>query len=186
MRRTAFAIVLSLPKDFRLPNCPAYGVIKFGNRQSAIGNPPSDPLSLGRQLQADIWRQTGLSVSVGLGANRMLAKLASKAGKPGGVVWVEPGEGAFLADLPIESLLGVGHKTARLLADLNIQTVADLRRLSREALLAMLGGAARCSTSAAAGAMRSQSCRNSGTSRGQSRARPPFTSPRATRGPSGR
>ncbi len=99
-----------------------------------------DPVSLGRRLQADVLAEVGLAVSVGLGANRMLAKMASHAAKPGGVVWIRPDQAdEFLAPLPVEDLLGVGRVTKRLLADMNVKTVADLRRLPREALASMLG-----------------------------------------------
>jgi DNA polymerase-4 len=99
-----------------------------------------DPLRLGRRVQQDIRRHVRLPVSVGLADNRMLAKVASSHGKPGGVVWIRPGQAeAFLAPLPIDSLPGVGHKTAEVLRDMNIQTVGDLRVLSRRSLRAMFG-----------------------------------------------
>jgi len=57
-----------------------------------------------------------------------------------GVVWVPPGrEEAFLADLPAEAVPGVGHRTAEALADMNVHTVRQLRRLSRASLGAMFG-----------------------------------------------
>ncbi len=98
------------------------------------------PAALGREIQSLVREEAGLSVSIGLGANRMLAKLATRSVKPGGVRWIAPGEANdFLTDLPIDSLLGVGPKTAAMMGDLNIATVGQLRRLSREALAAMLG-----------------------------------------------
>jgi len=99
-----------------------------------------DPLSLGRQLQAEIMAEAHLPVSIGLGANRMLAKMASHAAKPGGVMWIRPEQAdEFLTPLPVEELLGVGGVTAQVLADMNVKTVADLRQLSREVLASMLG-----------------------------------------------
>ena len=98
------------------------------------------PAVLGRRLQRDVHREVRLPVSIGLGANRMMAKIASAQGKPRGVVWIRPEDhDAFLAALPIESLPGVGPKTAELLHDLNLRTIADLRTLSRPSLRAMLG-----------------------------------------------
>jgi len=68
------------------------------------------PEALGRALREVIGEEVGLSVSVGLAANRMLAKLAGKSVKPGGVRYVGPDEAAdFLALLPVGSLLGVGR-----------------------------------------------------------------------------
>ncbi len=99
-----------------------------------------DPLELGRRLQRDVRETVNLPVSIGLGANRMLAKIASAHGKPGGVVWIPPGrEEPFLAPLPVAELPGVGPKTAEVLRDLNVRTVADLRALPRHSLRAMFG-----------------------------------------------
>ena len=98
------------------------------------------PLALGRRLQNHIADEVRLPVSVGLAGNRMMAKVASAHGKPGGVIWIEPGhQREFLDRLPIRKLPGVGRKTAELLADLNIHTIDKLRRLSRASLRAMLG-----------------------------------------------
>jgi DNA polymerase-4 len=56
------------------------------------------------------------------------------------VAYIAPGrEAEFLAPLPIEKLPGVGHKTARLLHDLNIRTVAELATLDRATLAALMG-----------------------------------------------
>ena len=99
-----------------------------------------DPSVLGERLQQEVLQRVGLPVSVGLAANRMLAKIASSSAKPNGVVWIRPGqEEAFLCSLPIEKLLGVGHKTAEKFRDMNIRTVGELRRLSRELLKCMFG-----------------------------------------------
>ena len=99
-----------------------------------------DPPTLGRKLQGDVLSEVGLPVSIGLAANRMMAKIASASAKPGGVVWIAPGaEDEFLTAMAVEKLLGVGPKTAGKLRDMNIRTVGELRRLSRELLRAMLG-----------------------------------------------
>jgi len=98
------------------------------------------PLKLGHSLQQKVQEEVGLSVSVGLAPNRMLAKLASGLAKPQGLVWVPSGEEeSFVASLPIEKLLGVGHKTAATLRDLNINSVSRLRLLSRQRLRGMFG-----------------------------------------------
>jgi len=97
-----------------------------------------DPLELGRKLRRTVLKEVGLSVSVGLGSNPMIAKIASASGKPGGVVWIPPGrEEGFLSELPIGKLPGVGPKTARRLRDLNIETIGGLRVLDRSVLRSM-------------------------------------------------
>jgi len=99
-----------------------------------------DPPALGRQLQKEALEAAGLPVSVGLAANRMLAKIASRSVKPRGVAWIAPGqERAFLDALPIEKLLGAGPKTAEKLRDMNIHTVGGLRALPRGILRSMFG-----------------------------------------------
>jgi len=99
-----------------------------------------DPLTLGRTLQQAIRDEVGLPVSVGVAANRFLAKIASGSAKPGGVMWIQPGqEESFLTFLPIEKLLGVGRKTAAKLRDMNIRTVGQLRPLSRPFLETLFG-----------------------------------------------
>ncbi len=105
------------------------------------------PDAMGRLLRKQVRDEVGLSVSVGLAGNRMMAKIASTAVKPygdavrlGGVKWIPPEQApAFLAPLPVEKLPGVGRKTARALDDVNIRTIGDLRGLSREHLRAMFG-----------------------------------------------
>ncbi len=100
----------------------------------------ADPLALGRKLQAEVREEVGLPVSVGLGANRMLAKIASASAKPGGVAWIRPEQAEkFLDPLPIEKLPGVGPRTAERLRDMNIHTIGELRGLPREILRTMFG-----------------------------------------------
>lgn len=91
-------------------------------------------------LKQRITREVGLSVTVGLGPNRMVAKMASKSVKPGGLREVLPEEvDAFLRDRPIEDLPGAGPATARVLRTLGMQTIADLRELPASDLGALFG-----------------------------------------------
>ena len=112
----------------------AYG--EAGGMEWLYGPPPA----LGAALRRQVLEEVGLSVSVGLGANRMLAKIASHLAKPGGVRWISPGDTqGVLASLPIESLPGIGRKSAERLKDVNVVTVENLRALPREMLRAMFG-----------------------------------------------
>lgn len=91
-------------------------------------------------LRAEIRREVDLPVTIGIGTNRMLARLAGKLAKPGGVAEIFPGaEQAFLAPLPVDSLPGVGHSIGADLERFGIRTVADLRQVSREVLFASFG-----------------------------------------------
>ncbi len=98
------------------------------------------PLRVADTLRRRVRKATGLAVTVGVGSNRMMARLATKRAKPDGMGIVEPGqEAAHLTPLPIEELPGVGHATAERLRALNVTTVGALRTFSREHLVALFG-----------------------------------------------
>jgi DNA polymerase-4 len=94
-----------------------------------------------RALQRAIADATGgVPVTIGLGPNRMLAKLVGKTVKPRGLATLAAEDAeAFLADRAASDVPGVGPAVARRLADFNVVTVSDLRRLSREVLGAIFG-----------------------------------------------
>jgi DNA polymerase IV len=93
-----------------------------------------------RDIQARIERETGLKVSVGVGPNKVLAKLATQKAKPAGYFEIPAGgEEDFLRGLPIDSLPGIGPKTQVLLRMLAIQTIGDLWGLPRGTLHSIFG-----------------------------------------------
>ncbi|WP_430783577.1 DNA polymerase IV [Actinoplanes sp. G11-F43] len=95
---------------------------------------------IARQLRADVRARTGLPITVGVARTKFLAKVASGAGKPDGLLVVPPGgELAFLHPLPVERLWGVGPVTAAKLRDRQIHTVGHVARIGEAALIAMLG-----------------------------------------------
>ena len=92
------------------------------------------------RIRERVKADTKLSVSVGIGANRLIAKMASDFAKPGGICEVWPGyEREFLAPLPVEELTGVGHRTTELLNRLNIYTVGELAQLDPALLERVFG-----------------------------------------------
>lgn len=106
------------------------------------------PEHLARGLQSSIRDELGLPSSIGIAANKLVAKIATEVGKrsgpgdaaPFGLTIVPPGEEApFLAPLPIEMLWGVGPKTAAKLADLGMHTIGDIARWPETRLTEMLG-----------------------------------------------
>ena len=98
------------------------------------------PVRPGRTLKRRIREATGLSVSVGIASNRMIAKMAGSASKPDGLAFVEEGsEEAFIRDLPVDKLPGVGRATHAVLRDLNVRTIGAMRSLSRESLKELFG-----------------------------------------------
>jgi DNA polymerase-4 len=100
------------------------------------------PAQLARTIQDRIEAELKLSASLGVAANKLLAKVASDFRKPHGITVVPPGEeAAFLAPLPIRRLWGVGEVMGRELARLNINTVGDLASVPREELIVRFGAA---------------------------------------------
>jgi len=97
-------------------------------------------VDIARRIQQEIADELRLGASVGVAANKFLAKIASDLRKPGGFVVVEPGtEQAFLDPLPVARLWGVGRATEEVLHAEGIATIADLRRCSEAFLAQRLG-----------------------------------------------
>ncbi len=93
-----------------------------------------------QSIRGAVRDEVGLPITVGLGTNITIARLAGKLAKPGGIAEIWPGhEASFLHGLPVEHLPGVGYRTQRLLARFSIRTVGDLRSVSREVLFASFG-----------------------------------------------
>jgi DNA polymerase-4 len=100
------------------------------------------PLSVGRKIKQRVRSELGLALSIGIAPNKYLAKLASEAGKPDGLLQVLPGgEVQFLDGLPLAKLWGVGEKTRLRLQELNITTIPELRRVPEDVLRSMMGEA---------------------------------------------
>jgi DNA polymerase-4 len=105
---------------------------------------PVSLLPQAERLRDDVRRETGLDCSIGIGPNRMVAKLASDSAKPRGLMEVRAGwEEGFLAGLPLQALPGIGPKTAARLAQLGLRDVHQIQELSESALERLLGGEAR-------------------------------------------
>jgi DNA polymerase IV len=82
----------------------------------------------GRRIKAAVRKRTGLTASVGAAENKFLAKLASDARKPDGLMVVLPGGSqAFLDPMPVGRLWGVGKKTVAELHQVGLYTIAQLR-----------------------------------------------------------
>ena len=84
---------------------------------------------LARELKARIRSERRLTATVGIAANKLLAKIASDHQKPDGLTLIPEREKvAFLRPLPVRALYGVGKVTERVLLDAGLQTVGDLQK----------------------------------------------------------
>jgi len=82
---------------------------------------------LGGQIKKEIKEKENLTCSIGIGPNKLIAKMASSAKKPDGITLVSPQEvEAFLWPLKVSKLWGIGDVTARKLQEMGIFTVKDL------------------------------------------------------------
>ena len=101
------------------------------------------PLQIAVRLRRAVRERVGLPVTVGIARTKFLAKVASAAAKPDGLLLVPPErERSFLHPLPVERMWGVGPATAARLRGCGIATVGDLARAHRASLELLLGPAA--------------------------------------------
>jgi DNA polymerase-4 len=95
---------------------------------------------VGRTIKERILAELGLVASVGLAANKFLAKLASDLEKPDGFTVIPPGEArALLASLPIGKLWGVGKVAEKQMHQFGIRKVGDLLAVPPELLVEQFG-----------------------------------------------
>ncbi len=106
-----------------------------------ISHRSEDPVALARTIKERIKTELGLTASVGIGPNKLLAKIGANLRKPDGLMVIgEQDAEEKLRDLPATVLWGIGPKTAaRLRETLGVQSVGDLRRIPRERLQELLG-----------------------------------------------
>ena len=108
------------------------------------------PTEVAAAIRSDVLAEEGLGCSVGIAANKFLAKLASAQAKPtagmdgpapGRGVQVVPADGIreFLDPLPVEAIWGVGPRTLERLQRLGVRTVAELRAVPEPTLVSSFG-----------------------------------------------
>jgi DNA polymerase-4 len=112
----------------------------LGWDEAFLGVETEDPEGFARDVQRRVREASDLDCSVGIGQNKLQAKLATEFGKPAGVYRLTS-ENWFdvLGDRTTDALWGIGSKTAKRLAGLGITTVSDLAGTDPQVLAAELG-----------------------------------------------
>ncbi|WP_310785078.1 DNA polymerase IV [Mycobacterium sp. Z3061] len=101
---------------------------------------PGDPVNVAETIRSVVAAETGLSCSVGISDNKQRAKVATGFAKPAGVFQLTDANWmALMADRPVDALWGIGPKTAKKLAALDISTVGQLARTDGELLTSTFG-----------------------------------------------
>jgi nucleotidyltransferase/DNA polymerase involved in DNA repair len=112
----------------------------LGWDEAFVGVETDDPEGFARGLAADVKAATALDCSVGIGDNKLQAKIATGFGKPAGVFrltsasWFD-----VLGDRPPDAVWGIGAKTVAKLATLGIATVRELAEADPDRLAAVFG-----------------------------------------------
>jgi len=98
------------------------------------------PVAIGTEIRRRIARQTGLTASVGIAPNKLLAKIASDLNKPDGMCRIGADNVHEILDpLPVEKLFGVGQKSLPGVHAAGIRTFGDLRRANEATLWRAFG-----------------------------------------------
>jgi DNA polymerase IV (DinB-like DNA polymerase) len=93
-----------------------------------------------QKIKADVKTQIGISFSIGVGPNKLIAKIACDSQKPDGLTLVKLEDAKFfLAPLSVDCLLGVGKKTAKRMEQLGIRTIGDLSKYDCQRLIEVFG-----------------------------------------------
>lgn len=92
-----------------------------------------DPIAMARRIQEEVWEKTGVRARIGIGPNKMLAKICcdqmAKKSKSGIHRWTEENFRREMWPLPIESLFGVGGRMRRHLRNMGIRTIGQLAQV---------------------------------------------------------
>jgi DNA polymerase IV (DinB-like DNA polymerase) len=95
---------------------------------------------LAREIKKDLWLKQKLTCSVGIGPNKLVAKIAADENKPDGLTVVRSeGVPSFLDPLPVDRLIGVGKKTLEKMQEMGISNIGELATYDVQELIAVFG-----------------------------------------------
>jgi DNA polymerase IV (DinB-like DNA polymerase) len=95
-------------------------------------------VEIAKEIKKKIYEQEGLTCSIGIGPNKLIAKIASSFHKPNGLTVVENPE-QFLEPLSVRELLWVGPKTEAALNAIGVKTIGELRKVPLKKLIETFG-----------------------------------------------
>lgn len=117
-----------------------YPVEVWGWDEAYVGVAAGDPTEVAQRIRTAVLSETGLSCSVGISDNKQRAKVATGFAKPAGIfVLTDANWMNLMATRPVDALWGVGPKTAKRLAALEITTVRELANSDAELLTSTFG-----------------------------------------------
>ncbi|MDD4358887.1 MAG: DNA polymerase IV [Candidatus Pacebacteria bacterium] len=144
-----------LPVDFKLYNKVSSNILKIIKKYSSIVEQASidefyfdlsflktyeEVEKVCKKIKEEIKKEERITCSIGIGGNKLISKIAAGVNKPDGLLLIkEKDVKDFLNPLKIEKIPGIGPKTAKFFHEMNISTVEDLKRFSKEELEEMLG-----------------------------------------------
>ncbi|MFI9454179.1 DNA polymerase IV [Amycolatopsis sp. NPDC052450] len=112
----------------------------FGWDEAFLGATTDDPEALAADIRREVAEKTGLSCSVGIGDNKLRAKLATGFAKPAGIFrLVQDNWWDVMAERPTDALWGIGAKTTKKLAEAGYRTVLELAGADPADLAARFG-----------------------------------------------
>ncbi|MFD5245991.1 DNA polymerase IV [Amycolatopsis sp. NPDC058340] len=112
----------------------------LGWDEAFLGVTTADPEALAADIRRQVAEETGLSCSVGIGDNKLRAKLATGFAKPAGIFrLVQDNWWEVMAGKPTDALWGIGTKTTKKLAEAGYQTVLELAGADPADLAARFG-----------------------------------------------
>ena len=107
---------------------------------SRTGNNFDSSREIAVEIKKQVFTQEHITCSIGIGPNKVLAKIASDQTKPDGLTIVKPEEARqFLSSLPVARIPGVGKKSEERLTQLNVSTIPELSALNPTILIEIFG-----------------------------------------------
>jgi DNA repair protein REV1 len=119
---------------------PAGGTDGFGVYEGSIWREQEKADDIAQGLRTRIKEKTGCAVSIGIGGNTLLAKIALRKAKPAGQHQIKPEEVLdFIGELTVQNLPGVAYSIGGKLEEIGVKFVKDVRQLNKDRLMTVLG-----------------------------------------------